>query len=305
MTSTASTTGWTYQTIQDVYRAGQQWSTVEDIATATGIDETLVGDILYTMRETGAILGANSVTSAWTEDELNEHEGDLVADLAGVISDREYTPDQASADIAEACARKTADDPESLDGIGVDVYNILYTTFTEFAVSAEELVAMLSDLRDPSRVEDILAAAENLGIIAMTQPNGIGPFFAQTVEMSIDTHTSSDWGTYIATRVGDVITAYLALQTAPEPVKTAGTCRCGCGNAPRRPGRTYLPGHDARHAGIVGRAVAGLQEAAPDADISHLLAELPSENLQLKAMRIAATALAKAAKKATKKAAKS
>lgn len=55
---------------------------------------------------------------------------------------------------------------------------------------------------------------------------------------------------------------------ASKPTKaTVPTVACGCGcGAQANPGRLYRPGHDARHAGAVGRALAakapGAEEAA-------------------------------------------
>lgn len=54
-------------------------------------------------------------------------------------------------------------------------------------------------------------------------------------------------------------------------------CRCNCGFPTNNPKSNYLPGHDARHAGIVGRAIlAGGNKA-------ELLATLPTEALRAKA----------------------
>src|SRR5215212_1459355 len=54
-------------------------------------------------------------------------------------------------------------------------------------------------------------------------------------------------------------------------------CRCGCGEQVGR-GALYRPGHDARHASQVGRAM-----MAAGAEDPVLLAELPSEALRAKA----------------------
>lgn len=54
-------------------------------------------------------------------------------------------------------------------------------------------------------------------------------------------------------------------------------CRCGCGQ-PVGLGATYHPGHDARHAAAVGRALVAAGHADPD-----LLSTLPSPALRAKA----------------------
>ena len=58
------------------------------------------------------------------------------------------------------------------------------------------------------------------------------------------------------------------------------TCLCGCGETTGR-GSTYRPGHDARHASRVGRAM-----AAASAEDPALLAELPSDALRAKALKM-------------------
>lgn len=76
-------------------------------------------------------------------------------------------------------------------------------------------------------------------------------------------------------------------------------CACGCKeNVPSK--RTFRPGHDARHAGNVGRALAVKPN---DAKVKAALAEL-SAPLQAKAHRVAATAKAKADAKIEREAAK-
>lgn len=67
---------------------------------------------------------------------------------------------------------------------------------------------------------------------------------------------------------------------------TSPTCTCGCGEQ-IGPKATYRPGHDARHAGAVARAIA----ADPKQEKTLPLA-LPSPALRAKAQRAAARALA-------------
>lgn len=75
--------------------------------------------------------------------------------------------------------------------------------------------------------------------------------------------------------------------TATKP--TTGNCYCGCG-APLTGKSFYKPGHDARHAGIIGRRV------AEDGDTAHYNA-LPSNALVEKARNITQNAIEKANKK--------
>lgn len=74
--------------------------------------------------------------------------------------------------------------------------------------------------------------------------------------------------------------AVAARPAAVEPAGATGAelaaCLCKCGRTTRS---TFAPGHDARLAGEVGRAMVGL----PEAERVALLAKLPSAALQAKA----------------------
>lgn len=72
---------------------------------------------------------------------------------------------------------------------------------------------------------------------------------------------------------------------APKP----NPCRCGCGQHTHRAEAKYVSGHDARHAGEVGRS------ALPEADVRKLFADTPK--LLAKALGVRATAARKAAEK--------
>lgn len=82
--------------------------------------------------------------------------------------------------------------------------------------------------------------------------------------------------------------------TAPAP-SARKTCRCGCKAQVVSKKATYLAGHDARHAGVVGRSLTGNRSAD-----AKRLAVLPTEALQAKAVRVAVTAKAKASAKKAK-----
>jgi hypothetical protein len=85
---------------------------------------------------------------------------------------------------------------------------------------------------------------------------------------------------------------------APAPAPAApAPCGCGCGAPTHRAEARYLSGHDARHAGQVGRAlVAG-------GDPEALLATLPTDALRAKATGMVEAHAAREAKKAARKAA--
>jgi hypothetical protein len=75
-------------------------------------------------------------------------------------------------------------------------------------------------------------------------------------------------------------------------------CLCGCGeNVPSK--SNYRPGHDARHAGQIGKALAAMAEPSK-ADTDKMLADLPSDRLKDKALNIAQKQREKATKKNAK-----
>lgn len=67
-------------------------------------------------------------------------------------------------------------------------------------------------------------------------------------------------------------------------------CLCGCGGST---GRNYQPGHDARHAAQVGRALASERDL-PEPQREEILQRLPSDALRAKALAIASGAAARA-----------
>lgn len=73
---------------------------------------------------------------------------------------------------------------------------------------------------------------------------------------------------------------------APEP------CRCGCGEATRRPEALYVAGHDARHAGEVGRS------KATDDEVRAIFKDQPK--LAAKALGVRETARKREAEKVAK-----
>lgn len=75
----------------------------------------------------------------------------------------------------------------------------------------------------------------------------------------------------------------------PAPAPKPNPCRCGCGETTRRPEAKYVSGHDARHAGQVGRS------DATEAEVRKTFADQPK--LAAKALGVRATAAKKLAEK--------
>lgn len=119
-------------------------------------------------------------------------------------------------------------------------------------------------------------------------------------------------------RAGDVPEVDVEPTPAPKATKTPVACACGCGVTGSG---TYRPGHDARHAGVVGRDLVALVQTPAFAEASDedkatafalRLQVLPTRALQDKAeglvrthnARVAKQAAAKVAREAAKAAAK-
>lgn len=83
---------------------------------------------------------------------------------------------------------------------------------------------------------------------------------------------------------------------APAPTP----CRCGCGRPTVRPEAAYVSGHDAAHAGRVGKDLAARK--VTEDDVRKTFADRPK--LAAKAIGVAETAARKAAEKAAASAAR-
>jgi len=77
--------------------------------------------------------------------------------------------------------------------------------------------------------------------------------------------------------------------TKAEQATQSPKCLCGCGDRTQRASALYIPGHDARHAGNVARAVAGYKEGKQvkdpmtKAERKSAIDALPSDLLRAKA----------------------
>lgn len=88
-------------------------------------------------------------------------------------------------------------------------------------------------------------------------------------------------------------------QTTKTQAVTTRHCNCGCGEATSSSKTQYKPGHDARHAGIVARAMAAAKING-DATYTPGLDTLPSPKLRSKAEAMARRIVEQVAAKATK-----
>lgn len=94
---------------------------------------------------------------------------------------------------------------------------------------------------------------------------------------------------------------------APAAAKVAeapAPCRCGCGQPTVRPEARYVSGHDARHAGVVGREAAKLDGDKWIAKIEAVFPVKTDPKLNAKAAGVVQTARKREADKVARAAAR-
>lgn len=90
-----------------------------------------------------------------------------------------------------------------------------------------------------------------------------------------------------------------ATEVTTTEAPTPTPCRCGCGQPTVRAEAMYLPGHDARHAGQVGRAI-----IADPTQAEAELAKLPTDRLRAKAQAMLTRSAHRDAERAARQAAR-
>ncbi len=132
---------------------------------------------------------------------------------------------------------------------------------------------------------ELLAVLVNkAGLMCTTRVNG-----TDEVWQCRETYDNTTRGAALDT-INAWLAANMTTQAADKALKTKNTpnntnpaglpnCLCGCAEITNR-NRNYRPGHDARHAGRVGRALAATGN-------TELLAALPTAALRLKAQAVA------------------
>lgn len=180
--------------------------------------------------------------------------------------------------------------------VAKDLREVYLLAFTDFSTDPSE-IAQATDRRINSRyARELLATLVQHGMMTTTTVNG-----ADEVWQCLETRDNTTRGEAEA-RIDAWLASFAPVATAIAPkVRRTGTatktnpaglpgCLCGCGEVTNRTSN-YRPGHDARHAGQVGRALAVLQAEHPDTvDVEMALASLPTAALRAKAMGVAAKA---------------
>lgn len=161
-----------------------------------------------------------------------------------------------------------------------------------------------ADLVEPGRnsryVRELLGTLVKADLLTKTEDGDGGDVWQVINPGTYDTHTEEDAIAVIDEFLGNTTSEKKDTKMTKTADTTVHDCYCGCGE--KVPGKSfYRPGHDARHAGNLGRHVAATQTDVTNTD--HY-SDLPSERLVAKSMGIAVKALEKATAKAAKAEAK-
>lgn len=166
--------------------------------------------------------------------------------------------------------------------------------FDDFATTPAEVADVVEGVTNVRYSRELLGTLVNAGLLAVTDVNGDGDVWQvanpgtfddyerDEAEEVIDSWLAAKIASPTTTKEGKTMTAK---STKPRTTKTknpTGKCLCGCGENSTS---NYRPGHDARHAGVVARQIAG-PKVTP-AQATKALATLPSEALRLKASAMA------------------
>lgn len=180
-----------------------------------------------------------------------------------------------------------------------DLRNVYLTTYANFAVSPSDIAGEVKGV-NLRYARELLATLVEAGLVAKSE-DGDGNDVWQTYPDTYDNMSEDE--------ARARIDAWLD-ENAPKGIKpvkakkeqTFHACYCGCGeNVPST--SFYRPGHDARHAGVVGREIAA-NYTVKGFDRRDLLSALPSAALVAKAEGIAEKAIAKIEAKQDREAAR-
>lgn len=195
----------------------------------------------------------------------------------------------------------TTTTPQSVtipEGYEADLRKVYLTIYDAFAFSPADVRLEVNGNKKYAR--ELTALLEKGGLIALSDVNGEDEVW-QTYPDSYDTMDRDEAERRIDEFLGDPKDLAPAAEK-PEVTAEGSPCKCGCGEATGKKSN-YRPGHDARHAGNVGRAIASASNE-PGFDRRVLLDTLPTDALKAKAEGVAATAQAKIDKQHARAAAK-
>ena len=186
---------------------------------------------------------------------------------------------------------KTANAPADLRKVYLHAYH-------NFATNPSDVAGCLTGI-NLRYARELLATLVEAGLVAKGE-DGEGDDVWQTLPTYDDMNTEEAEAKIDAWLAENAPKEAKPAKAKPEP--TFHSCYCGCGeNVPSK--SFYRPGHDARHAGVIGREIAA-NYTTPGFDRRDLLSALPSEKLVAKAEGIAEKAIEKIEAKAEREAAR-
>ena len=184
-----------------------------------------------------------------------------------------------------------------LNGDQQDLYTTYMIAFDDFATDPAELVARSEGRVNTRYAREMLGTLVSGGLLAVTEGDEgdvwqvVNPGTYDETNRENAVNTIVDW----LTNNKEKITVSDTATTSKAKEQTFHPCYCGCKeNVPAK--SYYRPGHDARHAGQIGRQAALLDPGSPEYD--NLFSDLPSESLVAKAKGIEGKARDKADAKA-------
>ena len=175
-----------------------------------------------------------------------------------------------------------------------DLREVYLHTYANFATSPTEVADQFKGI-NLRYARELLSTLVEAGLVAKTE-DGEGSDAWQT----IPTYDDMD-ETEAASKIDEWLKKhYKASAPKAKPEQTFHACYCGCGeNVPTK--SFYRPGHDARHAGTIGREIAANYHVK-GFDRRDLLSNLPSDKLVAKAEGIAEKQIEKIEAKAKREA---
>lgn len=197
--------------------------------------------------------------------------------------------------------------------VAADLKAVYMMAFDNFAIDAGDVVdsASLSSVNNSRYARELLGTLTTANLLGVQDVNGEQDVWQVIDPGTTDSHTRDQAEAVIDAwlKQHDLMIA-LASKTPAEPTAKSSSaaksapagpiefrkCLCSCGeNVGKK--ATYRPGHDARHAGNVGRLFASLDPDERAANGNSVLMSLPTDALRAKAAKIAQTILDKGEKK--------
>lgn len=182
-----------------------------------------------------------------------------------------------------------------------DLHRVYMFVYDNFACSTTDVVDNVPGVNS-RYARELLGTLQHADLIVITEGDE-GDVWQSNP--SYDTMTTEEAEAKFSEWAGPQAPLSATPTSKTRPAKSASkdphTCLCGCGEAITTKA-LYRPGHDARHAGMVGRRMADVLGGSPTAadkkNADVLVEALPTDALREKAFRVRDNAMAKGSKAA-------